>query len=182
MAQAGRRARTLANHEAIAEMRLFDEQMRFMNEEQKLKQKAGEMLNYFKNTYQKDLCRFRRGYLSGRGDVSPRRAPSQYSPLDARRGSAHKLSPLPTRRRRAQGAPGRDAAEAAQEALHEDVGRLALEHAPRLQLPGRLHRHDDLVGRGPRRDQGAQEGRLRQRGRAGAQLVGDEQAPLGAPF
>ena len=35
--------------------------MRFMNEEQKLKQKATEMLNYFKTTYEKDLTAVRKG-------------------------------------------------------------------------------------------------------------------------
>ena len=56
-----RQARTLANHESIAAQRLLDEQMRFMNEEQKLKQKATEMLNYFKTTYEKDLTAVRKG-------------------------------------------------------------------------------------------------------------------------
>lgn len=32
-----------------------------MNEEQKLKQKAGEMLDYFKTTYEKDLFAVRKG-------------------------------------------------------------------------------------------------------------------------
>lgn len=58
---AARQARTLANHESIAAQRLLDEQMRFMNEEQKLKQKATEMLNYFKTTYEKDLTAVRKG-------------------------------------------------------------------------------------------------------------------------
>lgn len=56
-----RQARTLRNHESIAAQRLLDEQMRFMNEEQKLKQKATEMLNYFKTTYEKDLTAVRKG-------------------------------------------------------------------------------------------------------------------------